>query len=143
MHSNSDISSLLVNTQIEQQPENFRTMHALRNTMTHLRAIMDRTDMHLANIHKFLWDRFRGVRQDLFVQGFEVSTHLACYKCCPRTSRCAQYTCAIQPPCFFKEGRFKKPSSCKALSLGVLRCCTGSRRRLLNLHFHPFECASM
>lgn len=58
--------------QVEQRPENFRTMAALQQTMSHLRAIMDRTDVELVNIHKFLWDRFRGVRQDLFVQGIEV-----------------------------------------------------------------------
>lgn len=58
--------------QIEQKPENFRTMEALQHTMVHLRNIMDRQDCPLVEIHKFLWDRFRGVRQDLFVQGFEV-----------------------------------------------------------------------
>ncbi len=58
--------------QIEQKPENFRTMEALERTMVHLRNIMDRQDCPLVEIHKFLWDRFRGVRQDLFVQGFEV-----------------------------------------------------------------------
>ena len=67
-------------TQIEQKPENFRTMAALQRTMAHLRGIMDRRDIALVNIHKYLWDRFRGVRQDLFVQGFEVSTcpHAPC-----------------------------------------------------------------
>lgn len=58
--------------QIEQRPENFRTMEALQRTMAHLRAIMDSQASRLVEIHKFLWDRFRGVRQDLFVQGFEV-----------------------------------------------------------------------
>ena len=58
--------------QVEQTPENFRTIGALRRTMMHLRSIMDRQDMPLVNIHKYLWDRFRGVRQDLFVQGIEV-----------------------------------------------------------------------
>lgn len=47
-------------------------MEALQHTMVHLRNIMDRQDCPLVEIHKFLWDRFRGVRQDLFVQGFEV-----------------------------------------------------------------------
>ena len=61
-------------TQIEQKPENFRTMAALQRTMAHLRRIMDKRDIALVNIHKYLWDRFRGVRQDLFVQGFEVSS---------------------------------------------------------------------
>jgi hypothetical protein len=66
--------------QIEQRPENFRTMAALQRTMAHLRRIMDATDVSLVNIHKFLWDRFRGVRQDLFVQGFEarLTTHPCC-----------------------------------------------------------------
>ena len=58
--------------QIEQVPENFRTRAALRAAQEHLRGIMDRTDVPLADVHKFLWDRFRGIRQDLFVQGFEV-----------------------------------------------------------------------
>lgn len=58
--------------QVEQTPENFRTIGALRRTMMYLRSIMDRQDMPLVNIHKYLWDRFRGVRQDLFVQGIEV-----------------------------------------------------------------------
>jgi hypothetical protein len=62
--------------QVEQRPENFRTMEALQRTMAYLRGIMDRTDVELVNIHKFLWDRFRGVRQDLFVQGMEVGAHL-------------------------------------------------------------------
>lgn len=48
-------------------------MPALQRTMAHLRRIMDATGTGLVNIHKFLWDRFRGVRQDLFVQGFEAS----------------------------------------------------------------------
>lgn len=64
--------------QIEQRPENFRTMEALQRTMAHLRAIMDRQDSRLVEIHKFLWDRFRGVRQDLFVQGFEVLDSSPC-----------------------------------------------------------------
>lgn len=33
---------------------------------------MDRTDVPLHRIHHFLWDRYRGIRQDLFVQGYEV-----------------------------------------------------------------------
>ena len=67
--------------QIQQVPENFRTMGALRRTMVHLRGIMDRQDMALVNIHKYLWDRFRGVRQDLFVQGYEVSISCAAPIC--------------------------------------------------------------
>ncbi len=63
---------LVLHLQVEQTPENFRTTGALRRTMVHLRCIMDRQDMPLVNIHKYLWDRFRGVRQDLFVQGIEV-----------------------------------------------------------------------
>ncbi len=67
-------------TQIEQKPENFRTMAALQRAMAHLRGIMDRRDIALVNTDKYLWYRFRGVRQDLFVQGFEVSTcpHAPC-----------------------------------------------------------------
>lgn len=51
---------------------NFRTLPTLQRTQAHLLSIMDRSDVDLAKIHRFLWDRFRGVRQDLFVQGCEV-----------------------------------------------------------------------
>ena len=68
----SAVYIIVVLLQVEQTPENFRTIGALRRTMMHLRNIMDRRDMPLVNIHKYLWDRFRGVRQDLFVQGIEV-----------------------------------------------------------------------
>ena len=62
--------------QIEPVAGNFRTMGALRRPMVHLRGIMDRQDMALVIIHKYLWDPFRAVRQDLFVQGYEVITSL-------------------------------------------------------------------
>ena len=67
-----------VNLQVEQTPENFRTFGAIQRTTLHLRRLMDSEDHPLVNIHKYLWDRFRGVRQDLFVQGFEVSDRPSC-----------------------------------------------------------------
>ena len=65
-------ASCVRGVQIEQDPGNFRTMGALQRTQEHLLGIMDSRGVALASIHKFLWDRFRGVRQDLFVQGLEV-----------------------------------------------------------------------
>ena len=59
--------------QVQQVASNFRTLETLQRTQAHLLAILDRRDVPLAKIHHFLWDRFRGVRQDLFVQGYEVS----------------------------------------------------------------------
>ena len=53
-------------------PEDFRTPDALRKTMAHLRGIMDRKEPSFARIHNFLFDRYRSVRQDLYVQGIEV-----------------------------------------------------------------------
>ncbi len=40
--------------------------------MEHLRRLMDRTDAPFSVIHNFLFDRYRSVRQDLYVQGIEV-----------------------------------------------------------------------
>ena len=48
--------------QVEQDPEHFRTLGALQRTLLHLRGIMDAPGAALVDIHKFLWDRFRGVR---------------------------------------------------------------------------------
>ena len=56
---------------IEQDPANFRTRAALAAAQAHLRGIMDAdaSSAPLSLVHRFLWDRYRGVRQDLFVQG--------------------------------------------------------------------------
>lgn len=56
----------------EAGPKAFRTRETLMRTMDHLRRIMDRTDAPFALIHNFLFDRYRSVRQDLYVQGIEV-----------------------------------------------------------------------
>jgi SAC3/GANP family len=56
----------------EAGPRAFRTRATLVRTMDHLRCIMDRTDAPFALIHNFLFDRYRSVRQDLYVQGIEV-----------------------------------------------------------------------
>ncbi|KAK9845825.1 hypothetical protein WJX81_003544 [Elliptochloris bilobata] len=58
-------------------PEEFRTRGALARTQAHLRAIMDRGDVPLVQLHKFLWDRFRSVRQDIYVQGFDDAAAIA------------------------------------------------------------------
>lgn len=58
-------------------PEEFRTRGALERTQAHLRRIMDRTDVPLVQLHKFLWDRYRSVRQDIYVQGFDSAAEIA------------------------------------------------------------------
>ena len=50
-------------------PSEFRTRGALTRTMTYLRGLLDRTDVRFGLVHKFLWDRYRSVRQDLYIQG--------------------------------------------------------------------------
>ncbi|GHP06435.1 hypothetical protein PPROV_000518000 [Pycnococcus provasolii] len=51
-----------------------RTIRALYRTMDHLATLMDATSTHcgtpvgMYDIHKFLWDRYRSVRQDLLLQ---------------------------------------------------------------------------
>lgn len=54
----------------EAGPAAFRTRGALTRTMYHLRQLMDQSDFSL--VHQFLFDRYRSVRQDLYVQGIEV-----------------------------------------------------------------------
>ena len=50
-------------------PSEFRTRGALARTMEHLRGLLDREDVRFGLVHKFLWDRYRSVRQDLYIQG--------------------------------------------------------------------------
>jgi len=50
-------------------PSDFRTRGALSRTMTYLRGLLDREDVRFGLVHKFLWDRYRSVRQDLYIQG--------------------------------------------------------------------------
>ena len=64
-------------SQVGGAAEEFRTRGALARTQAHLRAIMDREDMPLVQRHKFLWDRYRSVRQDIYVQGFDSATEVA------------------------------------------------------------------
>jgi hypothetical protein len=52
-------------------PGDFRTRGALARTMAHLRALLDRGDVRFGLVHKFLWDRYRSVRQDLYIQGMQ------------------------------------------------------------------------
>jgi hypothetical protein len=51
------------------KPSDFRTRAALQKTMNHLRGLLDRMDVRFGLVHKFLWDRYRSVRQDLYIQG--------------------------------------------------------------------------
>lgn len=44
----------------------------LTPALQHLRRTLDRTDARLGLVHKFLWDRYRSVRQDLYIQGMQV-----------------------------------------------------------------------
>jgi hypothetical protein len=53
------------------RPSEFRTRGALARTMAYLRTLLDRTDVRFGLIHKFLWDRYRSVRQDLYIQGID------------------------------------------------------------------------
>lgn len=69
-------SFLVCGLQVEQVASNFRTLGTLQRSQAHLMSIADRTDVPLAKIHHFLWDRFRGIRQDLYVQGYEVCSLL-------------------------------------------------------------------
>lgn len=62
-------------------PSDFRTRGALERTMQHLRALMDRKEPSFAKIHNFLFDRYRSVRQDLYVQGIEVRAHWRLQPC--------------------------------------------------------------
>lgn len=83
---------------MEQVASNFRTLGTLQRTQAHLLAIMDRRDVPLAKIHHFLWDRCRGVRQDLFVQGYEVwpSALLSAVPALMEVQR-ANFSCAFIP----------------------------------------------
>ncbi|KAK2080479.1 hypothetical protein QBZ16_000332 [Prototheca wickerhamii] len=48
--------------------------------MLHLRSLLDRTDARFGLIHKFLWDRYRAVRQDLYVQGMHDEFAISVYE---------------------------------------------------------------
>ena len=95
------LSTICTTAQIEQEPGNFRTLETLKRTQAHLLAIMDRRDVPLSKIHHFLWDRFRGVRQDLFVQGIEArpphSRNGSGTPRCPCKIRVMRETCSIMP----------------------------------------------
>jgi hypothetical protein len=52
------------------RPGDFRTRGALARTMAYLRALLDRPGAAFGMVHRFLWDRYRSVRQDLYIQGF-------------------------------------------------------------------------
>lgn len=61
-------------------PSEFRTRGALTRTMDHLRRLLDRTDARFGLIHKFLWDRYRSVRQDLYIQGIADDFAISIYE---------------------------------------------------------------
>lgn len=50
-------------------PSEFRTRGGLQRTMAHLRNLLDQSHFRFGLVHKFLWDRYRSVRQDLYIQG--------------------------------------------------------------------------
>uniref|UniRef100_A0A1D2AG69 PCI domain-containing protein n=1 Tax=Auxenochlorella protothecoides TaxID=3075 RepID=A0A1D2AG69_AUXPR len=62
------------------QPTDFRTRAALLRTMLYLRSLLDRQDVRFGLVHKFLWDRYRAVRQDLYVQGITDEFAIAVYE---------------------------------------------------------------
>ena len=51
--------------------EDFRTKGALLRTQAHLRGILDRP-LPLPHTFQFVWERFRSMRQDMYVQGMQV-----------------------------------------------------------------------
>lgn len=56
-----------------------------------------RQDARLGLIHKFLWDRFRSVRQDLYIQGMDVSVyHASMY--CGIMGRCSSLAGPLKDP---------------------------------------------
>ena len=83
--------------QVEQHPEHVQTLGALQRTMLHLRTFMDAPGASLADIQMFLWDCYRGVRQDLYVQGMQVRRHLlACHTPALLSSKASQERYAVR-----------------------------------------------
>eukprot|EP00951_Prasinocladus_malaysianus_P043006 scaffold531324_cov39-Prasinocladus_malaysianus.AAC.1 len=56
--------------QMQRDPQDLRTRPALEKSMHHLLWVLDHPDYSFARMHKFLWDRYRGVRQCLSCQVF-------------------------------------------------------------------------
>lgn len=52
-----------------------RTKAALEKTMYHLLNLLDTPEFSFAKLHKFQWDRYRGVRQDLNTQVHPAAQH--------------------------------------------------------------------
>lgn len=51
------------------EPEHMRPVPVLRRTMDHLLSLADIAyDERLLEVYRFLWDRTRGIRQDMVVQ---------------------------------------------------------------------------
>ena len=98
---------------IEQRADNFRTRSALDKAQAHLRGIMDSGTVNssstasslsrsasppLSLVHRFLWDRYRGIRQDLFVQGIEDAWAASLYEEHVRFMILAEHElCELQP----------------------------------------------
>ena len=51
--------------------EDFRTKGALLRTQAHLRHVVD-MPVRLHQKFQFVWERFRSMRQDMYVQGMQV-----------------------------------------------------------------------
>ena len=49
-------------------PKSLRTRAALEKTMLHLLKLLDHPEYSFGKLHKFQWDRYRGIRQDLNTQ---------------------------------------------------------------------------
>ena len=54
--------------QLRRDRHSLRTRAALEKTMYHLLSLLDHKVYSFSRLHKFLWDRYRGVRQDLNTQ---------------------------------------------------------------------------
>lgn len=57
--------------QVAGKADDFRTKAALLQTQAHLQGIMDRP-LPLHGMFQFVWERFRSMRQDMYVQGMQV-----------------------------------------------------------------------
>ncbi|KAK9796708.1 hypothetical protein WJX73_007053 [Symbiochloris irregularis] len=60
--------------------EDFRTKGALLKTQAHLRTILDRPDSDLHHRYQFVWERFRSMRQDMYVQGMQDAAAVGMYE---------------------------------------------------------------
>ena len=64
----------------EVQPERLRTKKGLQKTMIHLLKLMDSNATTFEKVHRFLWDRYRAVSQDLSIQVMKNAFAVECYE---------------------------------------------------------------